>query len=192
MNGLIRWFAHNHVAANLLMLVIIAAGFMSAVHIKQEVFPEVVMDMITVQVPYLGATPSEVEEAVCVRVEEQVQGVDGIKKITSTSSEGIGMVSLELESNADKRKVLDEVKAEVDRIITCEGRITAMHVALLVTLRIAGPDAVRRVRAGLADVGQRPAGLALLRHREAVDDGRRVGAGAGNAEQDRRDRSAAA
>jgi len=45
---------------------------------------------------------------------------------------------------------------EVDRIITCEGRITAMHVALLVTLRIAGPDAVRRVRAGLADVGQRP------------------------------------
>jgi len=118
MNGLIRWFAGNHVAANLLMVVIIAAGLMSASTIKQEVFPEVEMDVITIRVPYLGATPAEVEEAVCIRVEEAVQGVNGIKKITSTSSEGIGMVSVELESNADKRKVLDEVKAEVDRIIT--------------------------------------------------------------------------
>jgi len=103
MNGLIRWFANNHVAANLLMVVIIAAGIMTASSIKQEVFPEVEMDMVTIRVPYLGATPSEVEEAVSIRVEEAVQGVNGIKKITSTSSESISMVSLELESNADKR-----------------------------------------------------------------------------------------
>jgi len=51
MNSLIRWFAGNHVAANLLMVVIVAAGLMSALNIKQEVFPEVVMDMVTVQVP---------------------------------------------------------------------------------------------------------------------------------------------
>ena len=118
MKGLISWFASNHVAANLLMVVICAAGLMTVVSIKQEVFPEVEMDMITIRVPYLGATPSEVEEAVSIRVEEAVQGVNGLKKITSTSSESIGMISLELESNADKRKVLDEVKAEVDRIIT--------------------------------------------------------------------------
>ncbi|MCB1184537.1 efflux RND transporter permease subunit [bacterium] len=118
MNGLIRWFAHNHVAANLLMLVIIAAGLMSAAGIKQEVFPEVEMDMVTVQVPYLGATPSEVEEAICVRVEEQVQGVDGIKKITSSAVEGMGTVTIELQRGTDKRKALDEIKSEVDRIIT--------------------------------------------------------------------------
>ncbi len=118
MKGLISWFANNHVAANLMMLVIIAAGLMTAASIKQEVFPEIEMDMINVRVPYLGATPSEVEEAVSIRVEEAVQGVDGIKKITSTSSEGISMVSIELETGSDKRKVLDDVKAEVDRIIT--------------------------------------------------------------------------
>ena len=78
MNGLTRWFSTNHVAANLLMLVICAAGLMSALSIKQEVFPEIEMDMITIRVPYLGATPAEVEEAVCVRVEEAIQGVDGI------------------------------------------------------------------------------------------------------------------
>jgi multidrug efflux pump subunit AcrB len=118
MNSLIRWFAHNHVAANLLMVVIIAAGLMSALRIKQEVFPEVVMDMITVRVPYLGATPTEVEEAVCIRVEEQVQGVDGIKKITSSAVEGMGTVTIELQRGTDKRKALDDVKSEIDRIIT--------------------------------------------------------------------------
>jgi len=118
MNSLIRWFAANHVAANLLMVVICFAGLMSALSIKQEVFPEITMDMITVSMSYLGATPAEVEEAVCVRIEEAVQGVDGIKKITSTSAEGMGVVTIELERGADMRKALDDVKSEVDRIIT--------------------------------------------------------------------------
>ncbi len=118
MNGIIRWFANNHVAANLLMLSIAAAGIFSALTIKQEVFPELTMDIITIQVPYLGATPSEVEEAVCVRVEEQIQGVDGIKKMTSTASEGVGVVMVELNRGVDVRKALDDIKAEVDRIIT--------------------------------------------------------------------------
>lgn len=118
MNGLIRWFANNHVAANLLMVLICFAGLMSAVSIKQEVFPEITMDMITVSVPYLGATPSEVEEAVCVRIEEAVQSVDGIKQITSTSIEGMGVVTIELDRGADQRKALDDVKSEVDRITT--------------------------------------------------------------------------
>jgi multidrug efflux pump subunit AcrB len=117
MKGLVTWFSTNHVAANLLMVVIIAAGLMTAVTIKQEVFPEVEMDMITV--------------AVCIRVEEAVQGVNGIKKIMSTSSEGVGMVSIELESNADNRKVLDEVKAEVDRIITFPAETEKPIVTLL-------------------------------------------------------------
>jgi multidrug efflux pump subunit AcrB len=118
MNPLIRWFANNHVAANLLMLLIMAAGLMSALNIKQEVFPEIEMDMISISVPFLGATPAEVEEGVCIRVEEKIQGVDGIKKITSSASEGMGSIMVELERGADKRKALDDVKAEVDRIIT--------------------------------------------------------------------------
>ena len=118
MSGMIKWFADNHVAANLLMLTILVAGIVSALNIKQQVFPEVDLDIITIQVPYLGATPSEVEEAVCVRVEEQIQGVDGIKQITSVASEGVGLVSVELERGVDARKALDDVKAEVDRIVT--------------------------------------------------------------------------
>ncbi len=118
MNGLIRWFSGNHVAANLMMFTICAAGLISARSIKQEVFPELDMDMISVSVPYLGATPSDVEEGVCLIVEDKLQGIDGIKKITSSASEGIGNVMLELNRGTDKRKALDDVKAAVDRIIT--------------------------------------------------------------------------
>jgi multidrug efflux pump subunit AcrB len=69
-------------------------------------------------VPYLGASPAEVEEAVCVRVEEAIQGIDGIKRITSAAVEGSGTVVAEIEIDADPEEVLDEIKQAVDRIIT--------------------------------------------------------------------------
>ncbi|HIJ67045.1 MAG TPA: efflux RND transporter permease subunit [Planctomycetes bacterium] len=116
--GPLAWFARNHVAANLLMLLILVAGFMSILTIRVEFFPEMSVDIITVTVPYLGASPDEVENGVALRVEEAVAAVDGIKRIRSTSSEGSCMVIIEVEEYADTKDVLDNVKAEVDRIIT--------------------------------------------------------------------------
>ncbi|MEZ4386204.1 MAG: efflux RND transporter permease subunit [Candidatus Krumholzibacteriia bacterium] len=118
MNSLLKWFADNHVAANLLMLVIMVSGLVSVLTIVQEVFPETDLDLITASVVFLGGTPSEVEESICVKIEEQVQGIDGIKKITSRSSEGIGSVTIELESGTDQQKAYNDIKAEIDRIIT--------------------------------------------------------------------------
>ena len=113
MNRAIEWFARNSVAANLLMVVILAGGALSLLSIRQEVFPEFSTDRISINVPYLGAAPEEVEEGVCVRIEEQIQGINGIKKITSKSSEGNGSVTIELLEGTDVRNVLDEVKARV-------------------------------------------------------------------------------
>ncbi|MCD6395749.1 MAG: efflux RND transporter permease subunit [Planctomycetes bacterium] len=116
--GPLAWFAQNHVAANLLMILIILSGIITLFTIKVEFFPEMSLDIITVTVPYLGASPSEVEQGVSLRVEEAVASVDGIKRLYSTSAEGASMVTLELEEYADPSQVLDDVKAEVDRIIT--------------------------------------------------------------------------
>jgi multidrug efflux pump subunit AcrB len=118
MNRAIEWFAHNGVAANLLMILIIGGGLVTLPRIKREIFPEISLDIIQVSVEYLGASPEEVEEAVCMRVEEQVQGLEGIKRITSTASEGIGFVRLEVLDGFDTREVLDDVKARVDAIDT--------------------------------------------------------------------------
>ena len=118
MNRAIHWFAENSVAANILMVIILAGGALMIPNIKQEVFPEFSTDMITISVVYLGAAPEEVEEGVCIRIEEQIQGIDGVKKITSKSAEGLGTVTVELLEGADSRSVLDEVKAKVDAIQT--------------------------------------------------------------------------
>ena len=118
MTRVIDWFARNPVAANLLMVFIIVSGAISAFTVKQEVFPEFSLDRITIEVPYLGAAPDEVEEAVNIRIEEAIQGIDGIKQITSTASEGMGSVMIELEIGADARTVVDDVKSRVDAIDT--------------------------------------------------------------------------
>ena len=118
MKGPIAWFAKNPVAANLLMVVLLVGGFLTVLRTKPEVFQEFSLDRIIVSVSYLGAAPAEVEEAVIIRVEEAIQGVDGIKRITSTASEGSGTVTIELDTDANLSKVTDDVKARVDAIET--------------------------------------------------------------------------
>ncbi len=117
-HGPVAYMAKHKVAANLLMIFVITAGLVSLGTLVQEVFPEFSLDMIMVSVPYPGATPDEVEESILLKIEEQVQSVEGIDEITSTAAEGLGTVTLQLELGADASAVLDEVKSEVDRITT--------------------------------------------------------------------------
>jgi multidrug efflux pump subunit AcrB len=114
--GPIAWMARNPVAANLLMIVILVGGLVGALQVKQEVFPEFDLDMVSVSVPYPGATPDDVEQGIVRAVEEAVRGIDGVKRVNSTSGEGVGSVSVELLLDADPDKVLGDVKNAVDRI----------------------------------------------------------------------------
>ncbi|MDH3197517.1 MAG: efflux RND transporter permease subunit [Candidatus Krumholzibacteria bacterium] len=118
MNRAIAWFCENHVVANLLMALIVAAGILTIPAITTEVFPEVSLDLIQISVRYLGAAPEEVEEGVCVKIEEAVADLEGIKRLTSTASEGSGSVMVELELGADVRELLNDIKARVDAIDT--------------------------------------------------------------------------
>lgn len=115
---MIAWFTRNGVAANLVMLIIVVGGLASLATIKRELFPQFSLDIITVRVPYLGAAPEEVEEAVVVRIEEAIQAVDGIKEIRSTAREGFGVVNAEVRKGADVSRVKDDIKARVDAITT--------------------------------------------------------------------------
>lgn len=116
--GLIEWFARNPVAANLLMIAILVAGTFSAFSIRKEFFPEIVTNTITVNVPYPGSTPEEVEEGVVIKIEEAVQDLEGIKEITSHARENSGQVTIEVEAGYDVRDMLDKVKNRVDAIST--------------------------------------------------------------------------
>jgi multidrug efflux pump subunit AcrB len=118
MKGAIAWFAENHVAANLLMIFLIFAGVLTLTTIKLEVFPETSLDRISITTQYSGASPAEVEEAVIRRVEERLAGLAGVKRIDSTAREGLGTIMIEVIKGWDVKSLLDEVKAEVDRITT--------------------------------------------------------------------------
>ena len=116
MQTAIRWFAHNPVAANLLMLLLLLGGTFGALSTNQEEFPNFDIKAVNVTVPYLGAAPVEVEKAVCIRIEEAIEGVEGIDKIHVTATEGMCSVMAELIQNADEILALNEIKSLVDSI----------------------------------------------------------------------------
>jgi len=116
--GIIGWFVRNHVAANLMMFAIIGLGLYSGLNLRQQTTPDFDLNYVSVRVPYLGAAPEEVEEGVVIKIEEAIQDTKGIKKIKSTSSEGLGSVRAEVEIGADINEVLNEIKAKVDAIST--------------------------------------------------------------------------
>ncbi len=112
--GLIGWFVRNPVAANLLMIVLLIGGVLMAGNLRSQVFPTIQPGIVTVSVPYPGATPAEVEEGVTRRVEEAVLGIDGVKRVSSVASENIGTVTIELADFADEQIVKDDVQTAVE------------------------------------------------------------------------------
>ena len=120
--------AKNGVAANLLMIFLLVAGFFSLSTIVQEVFPEFSLDTIQISVQYPGATPEEIEESIVQRIEERIKAVDGVNKITASASENVGSVSAEINIDAEPSRVLDDIKAEVDRIISFPDQIERPEV----------------------------------------------------------------
>ena len=114
--GLIGYFATNPVAANLLMVLMLVGGFIASSNLTAQVFPTVDPGQITVTVPYPGATPAEVEEAVTRRVEEAVQGIDGVDRVRSQAVENSGKVTIELKDFVDASRVREDVQAAVDRL----------------------------------------------------------------------------
>jgi len=118
MRNMIAWFARNHVAANLMMIFFILAGAVTALTMKLEVFPETSLDTITISVEYRGASPSEVEEGVIQKIEENIAGLAGIRRIDSKATEGLAVIIVEVVKGWDLQNLLDEIKSEVDRITT--------------------------------------------------------------------------
>ena len=102
---------------NTLMVGILVLGTFCFAVMRREVFPEFQLEIVLVSVPYPGASPEEIERGICQKIEEAVQTIDGIKKVTSVAAENAGSVVLELNSSVkDVQRVVNEVRSAVDRI----------------------------------------------------------------------------
>jgi len=115
---MIRWFAKNGVAANLLMIILVVGGLFSLWTMKMELFPAFSLDYISISVPYPGAAPEEVEETICKRIEERIEDLEGIKELSSVATENIGVVTVEVERGFDLTKLQDKIRNRVDAIQT--------------------------------------------------------------------------
>lgn len=121
--GVIAWFAKNPVAANLLMLVILIGGLLTAFTINKEIFPNIELNLIKITVSYPGAAPQEIEEGINIKIEEALKNIQGVDKITSLAANGLATVTLEVKNGYDLLTVLDEAKLEIDAISTFPNNI---------------------------------------------------------------------
>ncbi len=117
MKNLIKSSISNSPAMNTVMVGILVLGTFCFWQMRREVFPEFQLEIVLVSVPYPGASPEEIERGICQKIEESVQTIDGIKKMTSIAAENAGSVVLELSSSVkDVQRVVNEVRSAVDRI----------------------------------------------------------------------------
>lgn len=114
--GIIPWFVHNPVAANLLLVGVILVGLMSLNTLRKEAFPSLEPDIVTVSVTYDSGDPIQAEEGIAIKIEDALDTVPGIKRITSVSNSTGSRVTIEKQSTYDLDVLLTDVKTNVDAI----------------------------------------------------------------------------
>lgn len=117
MRSVIKWAIANSPAMNTFLIASLIVGAVSMVIMRREVFPAFNLEILLVTVPFPGATPAEVEDGICQKLESATANIDGVRKMTSVAKEGFGYVILELDNNvSDVQKVLDETRSQIDQI----------------------------------------------------------------------------
>ncbi len=116
MKNFIRWTTDHPVFSNVLMIGLLVAGFNAAFQLKRELLPPFARDQIKIEVIYSNAQPQEIEESICLKIEEALDGLADVYQMDSKAESEKGEVLLYLHSGADIRTVVDEVKTRVEKI----------------------------------------------------------------------------
>jgi multidrug efflux pump subunit AcrB len=112
--GIIGFFVHHRVAGNLVMLVMILGGVLALSRMNIQFFPTFALDVVSVRVVWSGASAEDVERGITDPLEQRLRSVDGLKKMTSTSAQGISSITLEFHEGTDPIQAVDDVRQQVD------------------------------------------------------------------------------
>ncbi|MCM0614134.1 efflux RND transporter permease subunit [Marinobacter sediminum] len=119
--GVIGFFVHHRVAANLVMLVMLLGGALALTRMNIQFFPTFALDIVSVRVVWSGASAEDVEQGVTDPLEQRLRSVDGLKKMTSTSAQGISSITLEFQEGTNPIQALDDVRQQVDEFTNLPG-----------------------------------------------------------------------
>lgn len=172
MNGLIAFFARQRIFGNLLSVAVVVVGVFALSQIRRETFPNVKFDLITVSTLFPGASPEEVERLVTNVIEQELQQIDGIKNLYSDSSEGLSVISVQLdpdETTAEKGK--SDVQDVVDRL---QDLPVAAEKPLVVSVETKYQPIIELYLSGLPELELRAAARDLERTIERLRDVARV------------------
>ncbi len=116
MRNIIAYFIKYHVAVNVIVIMFAILGIFGATSLKSSFFPLVDSKNITIAVTYPGASPQEVEEGIVLKIEDNLKGLEGVERVTSTSRENSGSIDVEIEKGESIDFMLLEIKNAVDRV----------------------------------------------------------------------------
>ncbi|MFT5879704.1 MAG: HAE1 family hydrophobic/amphiphilic exporter-1 [Moritella sp.] len=113
---MIRFFSKHPTAANLLMFFFIALGLITLPGMKRETFPDFSKVVVQITVPYPGASPEDVEQAICLPVEDALDGINNLAKLTCSASEGVAVSTAEMLRSGNGTSFISDIKTEIDAI----------------------------------------------------------------------------
>ena len=116
MRKLISYFIKYHVAVNVFLLAFLAFGIIGIRGLKSSFFPLIESKIVNISIVYPGASPQEIEEGVVLKIEDNLKGLKGVDRITSTSKENSGLITVEIKKDENIDFMLLEIKNAVDRV----------------------------------------------------------------------------
>ena len=119
--GPIGFFVRHRVAANLVMLVMLIGGALGLSRMNIQFFPDFALDIVSVQTVYSGASAEDVEQGITIPLEQRLRNLDGLKRMTSTSAQGVSSITLEFYEGTDPVLALDDVREQVDGFTNLPG-----------------------------------------------------------------------
>ncbi|KPD10613.1 efflux RND transporter permease subunit [Phaeobacter sp. 11ANDIMAR09] len=128
--GWISWFARNTVAANLLMLIILSMGLITGMNMRTEGFPADAPRNVTITVNFEGASPEDVEEGAAVKVEQALNGLQGIKQIISTITADAAITTVQGIKDYPLAQLKSDIKDRVDAITSFPAQVESTTIAL--------------------------------------------------------------
>src|SRR5690554_5774426 len=127
--GLIGFFVHHKVAANLVMLVMLLGGALGLARMNIQFFPTFALDVVSVRVVWSGASAEDIEQGITNPLEQRLRSLDGLKRMTSTSAQGVSSISLEFHEGTDPIQAVDDVRQQVDEFNNLPGDAEEPQVA---------------------------------------------------------------
>ena len=150
---MIRYFAAHPTAANLLMIIFLVMGLSVLPELKRETMPDFTANEVEVRLEYPGASAEDIEEAVCQRVEDAIDGVSDVEEVRCEAREGIGVAVIEMREGADFARFLDDVKTEVEAIDDFPDAVELPVIGQLsrtdhvISIAVTGPMSVPHLKA---------------------------------------------